>query len=188
MAFPTRLQQLLAEGRVIVRSMGDFRFGTGTWHMWNGIAELQWGGNTYIPNQLIAIEEPPFQMGAEALPIVITMPTATDFGITPDILAQIESVDYKGRTVILYDAYFDPDTHELLLVEPMYRGFLDTIDHSFDNGEFVLKANIETSALENHRDGYRSASHADQQLVSAGDKFFEYASVIKRENFFITVP
>jgi len=188
MAFPTRLQQLLAEGRIVIRSMGDFMFGTGTWYMWNGMSELVWNGNTYLPNQLIGIEEPPFEMGSEALPITITMPAAADFGITPDKLAQIESLDYKGRTVILYDAYFDPDTRQLLHVEPMYRGYIDTIDHAFDNGEFVLKANIETTALENHRDGYRTASHEDQQLVSPGDKFFEYASTVRRENFHITAP
>ncbi|KAB2743535.1 hypothetical protein [Brucella anthropi] len=188
MAFPTRLQQLLDEGRVVIRSMGDFMFGTGAWYMWNGMSELVWNGNTYIPNQLIAIEEPPYQMGSEALPITITMPAATDFGITPDNLAQIESLDYKGRTVILYDAYFDPDTRELLHVEPMYRGYIDTIDHAFDNGEFMLKANIETTALENHRDGYRTASHEDQQLISPGDRFFEYASTVRRENFHITAP
>jgi hypothetical protein len=186
MAFPTRLQQLLEEGRIVVRSLGEFQFGTGFWYMWNGASEFAWNGNTYIPNQLIAIEEPPYQMGAEALPITITMPTAADYGVTPDKLAQIESVDYKGRTVILSDAYFDPDTRELLHVEPMYRGYIDTIDHVIDGGEMVLKANVETSALENHRDGYRTASHEDQQLISPGDKIFEYASTVKRENFYIT--
>jgi len=188
MAFPTRLQQLLDEGRIVVRSLGEFQFGTGFWYMWNGSSEFTWNGNKYTPNQLIAIEEPAEQMGAEALPITITMPTAADYGVTPDKLAQIESVDYKGRTVILSDAYFDPDTRELLHVEPMYRGFIDTIDHETDGGEMVLRATVFTSALENHRDGYRTASHEDQQLISPGDKFFEYASVVKRENFHITAP
>lgn len=63
MAFPTRLQQLLEEGRIVVRSLGEFQFGTGFWYMWNGSSEFTWNGNTYIPNQLIAIEEPPYQMG-----------------------------------------------------------------------------------------------------------------------------
>jgi len=76
MAFPTRLQQLLEEGRIVVRSLGEFQFGTGFWYMWNGSSEFTWNGNTYIPNQLIAFEEPPYQMGAEALPITISMPTA----------------------------------------------------------------------------------------------------------------
>jgi len=29
MAFPTRLQQLLEEGRIVVHSLGEFQFGTG---------------------------------------------------------------------------------------------------------------------------------------------------------------
>ena len=186
MSFPARLQTLLAEGRLVVRSLGDFLFGTGAWYIWNGASELTWNGHTYIPNQLIAIEEPPQQLGSEALPITITMPTRADFGVTPDKLAQIESVDYKGRTVILYDAYFDPDTRELLHVEPMYRGYIDTIEHVIDGGEMVLRANIETAALDNHRDGYRTASHEDQQMISPGDRFFEYASTVRHENFYIT--
>ncbi len=188
MAFPTRLQQCLTEGRIIVRSMGDFMFGTGAWYMWNGMSELVWNGNTYIPNQLISIEEPDYQMGSDAVPFVITMPSAADFGVTPDKLAQIESLDYKNRLVILYDAYFDPDTRELLHVEPMRRGLIDTIDHVFDGDGFMLQANVISLAQENHRDGYRTASHEDQQLISPGDKFFEYASTVKRENFHITAP
>lgn len=79
MAFLTRLQQLLEEGRIVVRLSANFSLAPAL-HMWNGSSEFTWNGNTYIPNQLIAIEEPPYQMGAEALPITITMPTAADYG------------------------------------------------------------------------------------------------------------
>lgn len=186
MAFPTRLQQLLDNGKVEVRSLGEFHFGTGFWYVWNGSDELIWNGNKYIPNQLIEIEEPGDQMGSEAIPFIITMPARADYGVTPDKLAEIESVDYKGRTVIISDAYFDPATFELLHVEPMRRGYIDTIDHETEGGEMMLRATVFTAAIENHRDGYRTASHEDQQLISPGDKFFEYASTVKRENFYIT--
>ncbi|WP_157743380.1 hypothetical protein [Ochrobactrum quorumnocens] len=46
MAFPTRLQQLLEEGRIVVHSLGEFQFGTGFWYMWNSSSEFVWNCNT----------------------------------------------------------------------------------------------------------------------------------------------
>jgi hypothetical protein len=85
--------------------------------------------------------------------------------------------------VLVREAYFDPDTRELLHVEDLTDGYIDFIDHVGEGGERRLDAQIVTSALDDHRDGYRSASNEDQQLVSAGDRGFEYASKVKTESF-----
>ncbi|MFP3649152.1 hypothetical protein, partial [Paraburkholderia sp. SIMBA_054] len=74
-----------------------------------------------------------------------------------------------------------------LHVEPLYYGYVDTIDHVRDERSMKLVIHIETSALDNHKDGYRSASHEDQQIVSPGDRFFQYASLVKTEKHEITM-
>lgn len=186
MTIPTDLQNLLAEGRAVVRGLMRFQFGEGTYGLWNGVGDLEHHGVTYRPNSLISVDDLALQMGTAAMPLKIEMPESADFGITPDILAQIDTLDYKGRTVTIYDAFFHPNTRALLHVEPLYVGYIDTIDHVSD-GQMKLVANVETTALDNHRDGYRSASHADQQLVSAGDRFFEHAATVKHETFTITL-
>lgn len=187
MTLPSAVTDLLDQGRAAVRGMVKFEFSTGTYGTWNGTGTLTYAGLDYQQNALISIEDIPLGMGADAVPLTIEMPESADFGITPDVLAQIETVGYKGAPVTVYDAYFEPDTRNLLHVEPIYGGYIDTIDHTSDGSGFKLVGHVETSALDNHRDGYRSASNADQQLVSPGDMFFEHASRVQTETFKITL-
>jgi hypothetical protein len=187
MTLPSTVTDLLDEGRAAVRGLVKFEFTTGTYGAWNGTGVLTYAGLDYHPNSLISVEDVPMGLGSDAVPLTIEMPESADFGITPDVLAGIETVGYKGAPVTIYDAYFEPDTRELLHVEALYSGYIDYIDHSNDGEGFKLVGHIETSALDNHRDGYRSASNADQQLVSAGDKFFEHAAKVQTETFKITL-
>lgn len=183
MTFPTRLQEVLDEGRAVIRSLMKIECGTGTYGFWNGNADLVWNSLTYWPSTLISVSEPVYGLGTAASTFTIELVAQRDSGLTPDKLLLIENEDYKGRPVTVYDAYFAPDTRALLHVEPMTYGYADTVDHVTDGGEAKLVGNIISGALDNHRDGYRSASHEDQQLVSPGDKFFEFASRVRTEYF-----
>lgn len=176
MAFPARLQQLLNEGRGKIASAVKFEFGTGTYGFFSGKGSVDHGGLTYNGNTLISIDEPPYALGTAAQPITMRLPASADFGVTPDKLLLIEQEDYKNRPVTLYDFHFDPDTNAFLHAEPTFYGYLDTIDHRGQGGEAWLDGNIETGAIANFREGYRYASHEDQQLVSPGDMFFEHAA------------
>lgn len=186
MAFPSELEDLLDEGRVVVRSLVKIALGSGTVGFWNGIGTLNWDGLDYWQNHLLAVNEPVYSTGTTANEFSIEMPESADFGVTPDILIQIDNEDYKNKPITIYDAYFNPDTLELLHVEPMLYGYVDTVDHVYESGEWKLVGNLETTAVDNHRDGYRAANHEDQQLISAGDTFFEYAGRVKNEFFDIS--
>ncbi|ATS92181.1 hypothetical protein HMSP1_43 [Sinorhizobium phage HMSP1-Susan] len=183
MAFPTRLQELLAEGRIVIRSGITLEFGTGTYRYCTGKNDIVGPDGTYKPNSLIEIEDTAEGLGMAAAPLKIRLPARADFGLTPDVLANIENEDYKNRPVTMYDFYIDPDTRALLHTEPRFTGYVDTIDHVQDGPDFRLEANIETRALDNHRNGYRTASSEDQQQVSAGDKFFDHAASTRHEYF-----
>lgn len=187
MTYPAGVQSNLDAGRFAVRGLVKFEFGTGTYGFWNGTGTLEWNGLSYRPNALIAIKDPPVRMGMEAVPLTIELPASADFGVTPDMLAQIENEAYKNRPVTIYDAHFEPDTRNLMHVEPLYAGYIDYIEHVRRRGTVKLVGHIETTALDNHRDGYRSASNADQQLVSEGDRFFEHAAKTQTETFEITL-
>lgn len=183
MAFPTRLQQLLNEGRVKIGSGVKFEFGTGTYGFFSGKGALDYNGLTYKGNSIIEIDEPAFALGTSANPVTMRLPARSDFGLTPDKLLLIEEEEYKGRPVTLYDFYFDPDDNAFLHAEPTFYGYVDTIDHREEGDDAWLEANIETESIDNFREGYRYASHEDQQLVSAGDMFFEHAARLKNEFF-----
>lgn len=178
MTFPTRLQTVISEGRMVVRSLLRLQCGTGIYGFWNGKGDLYVPEHnlTYWPNTLITVSEPVYGMGTAAATFTIELVAKRDSGLTPDKLLLIENEDYKNRPASVFDAWFDPDTRELLHVEPGPYGFIDTVDHVTEAGEKKLVGNIMSAAIANHREGYRTASNEDQQLVAPGDKFFEFAS------------
>ena len=186
MSFPTRLQQVITEGRIVVRSGIKVVCTTGTYGFWNGKGDITVAGLVYWPNSLITVSEPVYGLGTAASTFTVELPARRDFGLTPDKLLLIENEGYKDAPLTVYDFYFDPDTREFLHAEPGAYGYVDTIDHVRDGGEVKLVANVRSGAIANHRDGYRTASHEDQQLVSPGDKFFQYAGTVQHEYFDIT--
>ncbi|MBZ9808123.1 MULTISPECIES: DUF2163 domain-containing protein [unclassified Mesorhizobium] len=186
MTFPTRLQDVLTEGRAVIRSGIKIVCTTGTYGFWNGKGDITVDGQLYWPNTLIEVSEPVYGLGTAASTFTMSLVAKRDSGLTPDKLLLIENEGYKDAPVTVFDFYFDPDDRSFLHAEPGAYGFIDTIDHSRDGGEKKLVANVRSGAIANHRDGYRTASDADQQLVSPGDKFFQYASKVKHESFDIT--
>jgi len=138
MAYPSRLTQLLIEGRIAIRSGLKFEFGTGTYCLCSGKNQITVDGFTYIPNSIIEVEEPTQTMGLAAIPLKLKLPCDLDAGLTPDKLATIESEDYKGRPVTLMDFYIDPDDRAILYTEKRFYGYLDTIDH-IGGEEFYLQ-------------------------------------------------
>lgn len=183
MSYPSSLETMLDADRLAVRGGLRVTLGSGTYGFWNGSGNLEYGGITYWQNSLINIRKPAMTMGSQAVPITIELTESKDFGITPDVLAQIENEDYKNRPVVILDFYFADSTRDLIHVEPLYEGFIDTIDHVRGAKDSKLVVHVQTKALDNHRDGYRSASHADQQMVSPGDRFFEHAGTTPFESF-----
>ncbi|MER9624010.1 DUF2163 domain-containing protein [Mesorhizobium sp. M0222] len=183
MAFPTRLQTVLEEGRAVIRSGMKIVCTTGTYGFWNGKGDITVDGQVYWPNSLITVSEPVYGLGTAASAFTVELVAKRDSGLTPDKLALIEAEGYKDAPLSVFDFYFDPDDRSFLHAEPGPYGYVDTIDHSRDSGEKKLVANVRSGAVANHRDGYRTASHEDQQLVSEGDLFFQYASVVKHEHF-----
>ncbi|MCF6126072.1 DUF2163 domain-containing protein [Mesorhizobium sp. M7A.F.Ca.CA.001.07.2.1] len=186
MSFPTRLQTVLSEGRAVIRSGIKIACTTGTYGFWNGKGNIIVDGLVYWPNSLISVSEPVYGLGTAASTFTVELVAKRDSGLTPDKLLLIEDEGYKDAPVTVFDFYFDPDDRSFLHAEPGAYGFIDTVDHSRDNGEKKLIANVRSGAIANHRDGYRTASHQDQQLVSPGDRIFEFASTVRHEFFDIT--
>lgn len=186
MSFPPSLEALVEAGRFAVRGAVRFQLQTGTYGFWQGVGTITVSSLAYWPGSLIKINEPNYALGSAAQDFTIELPESREWGVTPDVLANIESEVYKNGVVTVYDFYFDPDTGEFLHAEPTHVGYIDTIDHVIEGGEYKLVGNINTRALDNHREGYRAASHEDQQLCSAGDMIFEHAGRVKNEHFDIS--
>ncbi|MBB4001598.1 DUF2163 domain-containing protein [Aurantimonas endophytica] len=174
---------LLDAGRAVIRGMVRFDFGTGIYCFWKGSAPFEFEGRTYLPGGVIEVDDIQGSYGSEAVGLTMRLAEAPDDGLTPAVLATIEQEDYHQRPVTISDAYFHPDTNALLLVEPVYRGLVDVIDH--ESGEqSALVIQCEGRALDNVKPGFRVRSTADQQSIWPGDRFYEHAEVSGKQEIF----
>lgn len=183
MAFPTRLQQLIEEGRASIRAAGFINIPGVPYRFWSGSYDVTFEGQTFRANQIIQAAETEGGLGMEAGEFTLEMPETGDWSITPDVLKTIDTLAYKGAPVTLYDLYLDPDTRSPLYLDALCTGYVDLIEHVREGGEAKLIVRCMDKAVDNHRDGYRAANHEDQQLISPGDMFFEHAGRVKFEEF-----
>lgn len=175
---------LLDEGRIIVRGLIKFQFGTGTYGFIKSNQKLNFGGLDYLPGGLLGVSDFNTETGLSAKQFQVSLSASGD-DLTPDVLQTIEAEDYRDRPVTIYDAYFHPDTGELLHVQAIMRGYVDTIDH-IDTQEsgYTIVANCETRSLDYTRSNSRKRSNLDQFRRSAVDDFFfVFASTRGREQF-----
>ena len=173
----------LEAGKLEIRQMIRFEFGTGTYGFWTGSRAWTFEGVEYLPGGILEISPIDGSVGLAAEGFTVRLGVSDEDGITPDILATIEQEDYHQRIVRLFDLYIDPETQTLAMVEPVRRGRVDTIDHT-GGDDPGLTINCESRNLDNSREGYRSRSHADQQLISPGDLGLKNAEAAGTEEIF----
>lgn len=179
---PSDVLALLDAGRIALRGLIRFDFGTGTYGFVRSVQPLTYSGVTYEPGGLIAISDLPAALDRSAQAFTVTLAASPDGGLTPEVLQTIEAADYRDRPVTVYDAYFHPDTGAQLHVQALKRGYVDTIDHVDEReGGYTLEGNCEGRALDYTRSNSRRRTVADQARRSPGDKYYEPAARRGRE-------
>lgn len=174
--------ELLDNGKAIIRGMLRFDF-LQTYGFWTGREDFEYNGVTYKPGGIIDISAIPAEAGFKSQGIEISLSQASDKGLTPEILASIETEVYHQKPVTISDAYFHPVTNALLLVVPLYRGYVDTIEH-YKGADSHLVVHCESRAVDNSKTGYRVRSHADQQLISENDQFYQHVESAQKEEVY----
>ncbi|WP_202617926.1 DUF2163 domain-containing protein [Aureimonas leprariae] len=182
-SLPPQVLVQMDAGTLAMRGLMRFDLGSGTYGFWTGSEPLTYGGQTYLPGGVVQVDAIPGELGMDAQPLRITLAESPDDGLTPAVLATIEQEDYHQRPVTISDVFIDPDSRAIVHVEPVYRGYVDSIEHT-DGPEAGLVAMISSRALDNAREGYRMRSSADQQLVLDGDKGFEHAEVAGKQEIY----
>ncbi|HEX5933512.1 MAG TPA: DUF2163 domain-containing protein [Pseudorhizobium sp.] len=173
----TAVKNLYNEGRISTRQMIRFTFGSGVYGFIARSEPLTYSGVEYKPFGLIEVSDLGGGTGTTADgSFTLTLAESPDDGLTPEVLVKIEDEDYRDRPVRVMDAHFHPDTGDLVQVETVARGYLDTIPHNKDPERgYTLTANCEGRQLDYSRKNGRVRSTADQQRRAPGDEFFEHA-------------
>lgn len=184
-SLPSDVLDLLDAGRISIRGLIRFDFGSGTYGFIKAQAPFDYSGVSYQPGGIIEVSDLSGGTGTAARQFTLTLAASPDDGLTPEVLQTIEQEDYRDRPVTISDAYFHPDTGALLHVQALRRGYVDTIDHEQDrDGGYRLVVTCETRALDYTRTNGRVRSNADQQRRAPGDRWFEHASKRGREEVF----
>jgi len=137
----------------------------------SGIGTFEWAGVTFTgAGTLFEVAGIGSSMDGSAVPLTIKLNGDARSGLTPTVLATIESVNYRGRAVTIYRRYMHPETYAELSTEVIYRGRIDTITHNItEGGECFLEARVESALIDLSRSGYRMRTDADQRLIDAND-------------------
>lgn len=182
---PSDVLALLDEGRITIRGLMRFDFGTGVYGFVRGIQPIVYNSLTYVPGSAIQVTDFSEATGLAAQQFKITLAASPDDGLTPAVLQTIEAEDYRDRPVTIYDAFFHPDTNALLSVQAVKRGYVDNIDHvdTIQTG-YTIVANCESRALDYTRTNGRKRSDQDQRRRSATDGWYKHAATRGREQVF----
>lgn len=174
-----RAEELFNIGTIKLSQMVRLEFSTGTYGFCATDTELVYDGLTYVPGGIIDISAINGQWGMTAQGLTLTLAARSQDGLTPELLATIQDEGWHQRPVIIKEAIYDPITYELLYVDTIYRGRIDTLN--FQNGsDSKIVANCESLAIDNNREGYRMRSNNDQHLINVGDNFFSFAETEAR--------
>jgi hypothetical protein len=173
------LAQLQA-GQIARTEMVLFDFPGGLVGFFSGLGEFQWSGVTFTgAGTLFEIAPIGSSMDGSAVPLTIRLNGAARFGLTPTVLAGIETVQYRGRPVTIYRRYFHPVTYAELSTEVIYRGKIDTMVHKIsEGGEAVLECRTESVLIDLARSGYRMRSDVDQRLIDASDGSMRFTATV----------
>jgi hypothetical protein len=168
--FPTAVQTAFNNGQYNLRRMFRFYTGSGVYGFWTGEGTLVHGGVTYYPGALFEVQEPSAAVGDQAEPFSIKLAAIPEYGLSVDLLNQIDTEVWKGKAVTVLLAFLDPATGALLHVEATTEGYMDTLTKRFGGSSYEIEMKCETASLDSHRETTRLMSDRDQRRIDADDK------------------
>ncbi len=175
------LAQLKA-GRIarIEMMLFDFPSPTGQRAYFSGQGEFTWSGVTFQgAGNIFELSAIGGVSDGTAVGLGIKLNGDARAGLDASALATIESIQYRGAAVLVWRGYLHPDSYALLSVEPIFRGRLDTVEHSItEAGEIFMVANVESGSIDLGRSGYRMRSDIDQRLIDPNDGSLRYVQSV----------
>lgn len=158
-----------------------FDFVSGLYGFWDGPDPITWNSITFVPGaQLIQVEFGGQGLDLASQPVTLRLAANADAGLSPNILASIESETYHQRPVTIYEVIFDPDTRTMI-GDPlaMWRGYVDQVTHEIgaDDGTYHLVGRCESRSIDYTRRGWALQSDAQQQQIFTGDLGLQYTGI-----------
>ena len=170
-------QSALNASGIVMRSMILFDFPEGYFGFWTGIGPLTRNTITFVgAASLISVERDEESLELESNGGTARLRANPELGLTPDVLATIEEYAYRNRPVTIYRVLLNVTTG-IMIDDPIveWRGIVDLFTHDEGaDGDYVLTGKFVSRSIDYTRRGPMVRSSAHQDLISAGDLFFDY--------------
>lgn len=132
---------------------------------------LTWAGQTYVAAGILGT--------IDATDESTDQPRGQRFtlsGIPTALIAQFLSEPVGGRTVRVYVAILDPDTHQVLHADLEWEGQIDGMQSVGDGSTESIAVTAESAGVDLLRAVPVRYTDTDQQRLFPGDRFFEFVS------------
>jgi hypothetical protein len=171
--------QIAAESQV-QRLMVLFDLVSGLYGFWQGNGPLTWNSITFNGGaQFLEFDFGQESTGTESNPFTVTLRTNPDAGLTADVLATFFAEGYHLRPITVYMAWFDPETRAMAgNPVPFRRGLMSDVGLYGEGGDRYLRGTAESWSVNHTRRGWAKSCDAEQRLVSANDRFFEFTGIV----------
>lgn len=151
----------------------DFGFDTGTSYLWNGVGDLDIGGNTYSGVGTLlgisAIEEDP-EISAKGANVTIS-------GVSSTALGYALNEDYQGRSLIIrVGAIQDNGTIQSYIA---FSGLMDTMTIAEETESCVISIAAESRLIDLERARIRRYTSEDQKQLYSGDLGFDFVASLQ---------
>lgn len=154
----------------------DLDFPSGHLRLHTGSGTINWGGYDWLGvGQLGDIEQ--VREDAELRPNALRL---TLSGVDAALVSAAMTEQYHGRSVSVYLGMINPDTGALIATpETRFRGVMDLLTVKLGRNEGSITVNCESDLARWERPRGLLNTHESQQLLYAGDRFFDMIPVIQ---------
>lgn len=165
---PAGLLTALQASHVTSFVLVDLLLDAGTQYLTSAPHDVDYGGHTYTSAQGIGSIEPATETEAGAQGLTFTLS-----GVPQSAIAAALTEPVQGRSVVVRLAVVSGTT--LYVDDAVWSGALDVMQVT-DSAAPQVRVTAEHALIAWQQPSGLLFSDADQQLVSAGDKFFEFAA------------
>jgi hypothetical protein len=173
----TEMQAVASADLVRPIYLVKMEFDSGDLHLWSGLGNLVYSGDTYVgTGDLMSIS--PIKESEE---LVANGVNFTVSGIKQSLVSIARDEPYQGRKITLYLGAFDENADIISSPVILFGGFMDVMTIS-DSGETsTITISAENKLIAFDRASVRRFTAEDQKIDYPTDKGFEFVSQIAQQ-------
>jgi len=173
----TEMQAVASADLVRPIYLVKMEFDSGDLHLWSGLGNLVYDGDTYVgTGDLMSIS--PIKESEELIANGVNF---TVSGIKQSLVSIARDEPYQGRKITLYLGAFDENADIISSPVILFGGFMDVMTIS-DSGETsTITISAENKLIAFDRASVRRFTAEDQKIDYPADKGFEFVSQIAQQ-------